>query len=354
MLEDKLNQFNIFSLRDLARNTGVKSPTSKTKKVLIKEIIEIMSGEKRPVDKGKKQGRPPKTFGYNLANVFDIEESANLNRVCLKQETASFGVDATEKIAGILELVNNGAGLLWVLDDGKFEHYFISNEILQNLNVKMGDQIIAETFGDSSQKVVKSIFSINNIPYSSFSDRTETMKNCVVPSKNIEFENDKFDKLGLMLGENCYIYGGNNNDNTSIAVEMLNFAKVQNKIYINISLADKNKIYLQGLTECEKFVMDLAESVDLSRRVVLLAIERAKRLFENGENVLIVVDDLLSIDGVDNEQQNLVKNLVSLAKADLKNGSITLFSIMPNNDMKVVEKLADKRLQISNKEISKL
>ena len=40
-MENKLNELNIFALRDLARKTGVSSPTSKKKEELIKNIIEI-------------------------------------------------------------------------------------------------------------------------------------------------------------------------------------------------------------------------------------------------------------------------------------------------------------------------
>jgi len=60
MLQDKLNELNIFALRDLARHTGVKSPTSKKKEQLIKEIVEITSGEKKPDVNKNKQGRVEK------------------------------------------------------------------------------------------------------------------------------------------------------------------------------------------------------------------------------------------------------------------------------------------------------
>ena len=74
-----LNELNIFALRDLARKTGVSSPTSKKKEVLIKEIVEIVSGKKEPQIKTK-QGRPPKTFGYSFTNVFDFGGVQTLNQ----------------------------------------------------------------------------------------------------------------------------------------------------------------------------------------------------------------------------------------------------------------------------------
>ena len=80
MLEDKLNELNIFALRDLARKTGVSSPTSKTKAELIEGIVNIISGREQPQLNKTKQGRPPKVFGYDFASVLD----SNLSLGALK------------------------------------------------------------------------------------------------------------------------------------------------------------------------------------------------------------------------------------------------------------------------------
>ncbi|MGI5841730.1 MAG: hypothetical protein ACOX6H_00310 [Christensenellales bacterium] len=51
-----VSNMRIYELRDYARKVGVKSPTSKTKKVLIKEIELITQGKQKPfvTSKGRK------------------------------------------------------------------------------------------------------------------------------------------------------------------------------------------------------------------------------------------------------------------------------------------------------------
>ena len=56
---EELDKINIYALRNVAREVGVKSPTSLTKQVLIEEILLIQSGAKQPVVQSKR-GRPIK------------------------------------------------------------------------------------------------------------------------------------------------------------------------------------------------------------------------------------------------------------------------------------------------------
>ena len=57
--EQQLNQTNVHSLRNIAREVGVKAPTTLHKKDLIEEILQIQSGKKQPC-KPTKKGRPLK------------------------------------------------------------------------------------------------------------------------------------------------------------------------------------------------------------------------------------------------------------------------------------------------------
>ena len=60
-----LAQINLHSLRVMARDIGVKSPTALTKSVLIDEIIKIQSGVKKPYVPNKR-GRPA---GKSIAEI---------------------------------------------------------------------------------------------------------------------------------------------------------------------------------------------------------------------------------------------------------------------------------------------
>jgi len=54
------NNFGIYELRNIAREKGVKSPTTKKREILIEEIIKLDCGKIKPYIKKTKQGRPCK------------------------------------------------------------------------------------------------------------------------------------------------------------------------------------------------------------------------------------------------------------------------------------------------------
>lgn len=350
MLEKNLNELNIFALRDLARKTGVVSPTSKKKDQLIKEIVEIISGKKKPAEDKPKQGRPPKTFGYSFANVFNnnVEAGFDFGSQTLNQDVDEYEVENLTTVAGWLELVNNNSALLWVYKDFKNEIYFVPNSVLKDLNVKIGDRVVAEIERDASRKIVKKIFSINDCPVMrAKKDRTSYSDiDHMLPNRMLPFSSKMFSKLNLKYGENIYVYGNNNNNNTINIIKMINDCKIENKIYINVSIAEKNKIFITELQNTENFLSNITDEVDIARRLVCLATERAKRILEQGQDVLVVVDDLASIGGIDNNDLMLIKNLVSITKEGRQNGSITIVAVMPKEEFSQIEKLSDVRLKI--------
>ena len=352
VMEKKLNELNIFALRDLARRTGVNSPTSKKKDELIKGILEIMSGEKQPEISKTKQGRPPKVFGYDFAHVFDADFQHGSSMVFNQSVEDSQDEDMVT-VAGWVELVNNNSAILWVNKDLKNEYYFVPKNVVGLIDLRMGDRVVGEVCVDDNQKVVKKIFSVNDCPVQHLTRRLkfEDVEHCWL-NKSLKFDKE-YSYLNLKFGENVYLYGSNNNCNTKIIIDALMHCQIQNKIYLNISLAEKNKIFLSKLQNCENFVANLTDDVDLVRRLVSLAMERAKRILEIGEDVVIAVDDLTSISGIDKDNLNLVKKLVSISKTGKEKGSITLLAVMPNEGLVQVEKLADKRLTIENDQITK-
>lgn len=352
-MEKKLNELNIFALRDLARKMGVSSPTSKRKEDLVKMIVEIMTGLKKPEFNKTKQGRPPKVFGYDFANVFSIDNQMSFNKITLNQPVEEYKIEDITTVAGWLELVNNGSALLWCNKNFNIENYFVSSELLKDLKVKMGDRIVAEVNLEESGQVVKKIFSINDCPVNGkIKSRTDfSAIQHVFNNKPLAFAEKS--NLNVNVGENIYVYGANNVENTKAIVDILNSCKVNNKIYINISVAEKNKALLCNLKNTENFVTNLTEDVDVVRRMIILAIERAKRILEIGEDVVVVVDDMLSIVGIDKDNLNLVKKLASITK-QAKKGSITLIAVMPNENIIQIEKLADKRFKIENKNLINL
>lgn len=353
MLENKLNELNIFALRDLARKSGVSSPTSKRKEELISEIVEIHSGKKQPEMKSK-QGRPPKVFGYDFVDVFNATNQVG-GIVSLKQKTKQFSDDDVKTLAGWLEPVNNNSAILWVNSNCKMEKFFVSKEVLQGVNIKIGDRAGAEVAVENNQQVISKIFSVNDVPVSKFNNKRvdyDSLEHCSVV-KELKFSKPEYDNLNLNYAENVYIYGENNKTNSLFVLDMLKACKVRNKLYINVSMLEKNKFMLQGFEGVEKFVSGVEVQIESVCAMLMMAIERAKRIAEMGEDVVVAIDDMLSISAFDKDDFNFVKKLCSLSKLASNNGSVTLLAVMPNDKLIAIEKLADSRLKINNNMIEK-
>ena len=67
--KEQLYQINVYALRNLAREVGVKAPTTLNKQALMDAIIQIESGKKQPCTPTKR-GRP-------LKNGFENKNSEN-------------------------------------------------------------------------------------------------------------------------------------------------------------------------------------------------------------------------------------------------------------------------------------
>lgn len=351
MTQEQLNEYSIFALREIARRTGVTSPTSKKKDVLIKEILEITEGKKEPVGLKTKQGRPPKNFGYSFIDVFKPENShfaqSTNNGLVFKQETETFTTDEDNIVTGYVELVNANTAFLWVKKDLEFNCYLITPPFLVKYNLKNGDLVSVKLGTGEERMVSKEILSINACPITKYSNKRKEYSNIdhSEPKSKIMFDNDL--KLDLMHGQNLYLYGQDNNKNSSSLIQILNSCTGTRKIYINLSIAEKTKHNLLQVKGAEMFVADIMEGVEKSKKLIMLAAERAKRLMENGEKVVVFVDDVLSLWSIDEPDHMAVKKLLSITKNAGNKGSISVVAIMSNvSELRIFEKLADKRISV--------
>lgn len=351
MTEQELNDLSIFALRELARSTGVHSPTSKRKDELIKGILDITEGRVKPQATTSKQGRPPKNHGYAFAElVLQGKNNETNNRfttnLTLNQEVL-FTNGENDSLNGIVEIVNNTTAYLCVRGEFGFNRVNIPFAFVHEYGLKDGDYIFVKL--DTVNKIITDILNINNCPakrYKPLERGYADFKHAFL-NKNIMFTEEELNKFDIKLGESVYLYGANNNANTEAIIRLLNSAIADKKIYVNTSVADKNIGLLDKIENAELFTARFTDNLDTARRIVKLATERAKRLMEQGENVIIAIDDVLSVAGVDTQDLPITKGLVSLTKATTDAGTISVFAIISSDrGCSLFEKLADKRIKV--------
>ena len=337
----QLNELTIFSLRELARQTGVTSPTSKNKETLIEEIVAIRQGKQQPVF-SKNKGRPPKSYKHNWADMFKNETPTHSNSFfVLKQNVGEFSYEDDEIITkiGFVEILKNNTSFLWVNENNTYIKYFIPANLIENHKIKFGDKISADV-STYPQMIVKDIYTINGNAVNSICDRPTIFEEIAHTPTNNQI---KLAKHNINYGENVFIYGENNSENTQNIIDLLNNSSADNKLYINVSITDKNKHLLNNLKDSENFTVSLMENLETSKKVISLAIEYAKRLFEENKNVIIAIDDLLSLTSIDDFNLTLTKTMLSLSKYN--GGSITIYAVNTKQaSLNIFEKLVDKRI----------
>ena len=337
MKEQQLSDLSIFALRELARRTGVSSPTSKRKSDLIAEIIEIQSGKKQPVASSK-QGRPPKGFILNLDNIIEKDNKV----LSFKQNEEDLSAE-TYTVSGYVEKLNNNVGFLLVKENEKFKNYFIPSTAFKG-EVLSGDYVTVLMAKTEDGAIVKSILTVEGCDILNLQNRLkyEELEHIGMGEK-IAQANSKFKDVEVGFGGNVYIYGKNNIEKTKHSIQFLNSCNADVKMYVNFALVDKFKVYLKDVENAEIFTADMIDEQDYVERIINVAIERAKRYLESGKNLVLLIDDVLTIKSIN---FNLLKSLMSLTK-NTTAGSITIVAIMSDNQsVSIFEKLADKKFEI--------
>ena len=274
-----LQDLSIYVLRELARRTGVSSPTSKRKEQLISEITAITDGKQKPTFSSK-FGRPPKSFAYEIPNNIVVGEKDKSKSLAFNQDKIEFLNKDMHSVCGFVQIVNNIAFLLVQNNNYVFVKCLIPAMFVTNHKLKNGDKLVAEIEGEEANLVVKEVLNINGYPVLKMPNIKAGYESIshILPFNKIEFANAEYNSFNIMCGENIYLYGNNNNQNTITCVNYLNSCSADVKIYVNLSVAEKNKIFIKELKQCEMFVSNLTDSVEYSKEILALAIERAKEL----------------------------------------------------------------------------
>ena len=362
MTEEQLNKLSIYEIRSLARMAGVASPTSKVKQVLIREIIEINQGVREKHVPKTRQGRPPKNFiGVGLVNSFmPAQTSIYPDRLKPRRYSLAHNVEPIQAgeiraFTGYVEILRNNTVIAHSLGFNAHDAVVIPIDRAEELDLRAGDLVEGELEPSTinTPAVLSDIFTINSCPIRRYSSNRVDYFDVEYqdPSENLEYKDNDYSHLDIRRGENVYINGENSMGNSAALVKLINSVKNMHKIYINPAITDRGKGILNQLGRVERFVASIVGDTEFTKRVINLGVNRARRILERGDNVVVVVDDIKSIAGIDDENMTLIKNLLSLSKMGDNNGSITVLTMMSDDRLDVkFDKLCDRRLSLLNGE----
>jgi transcription termination factor Rho len=383
--EEYLKQLNIDSLRSLGRHVGVYNPTeNKRKSDLIALIISVLVGETMPVDRTRR-GAPVKailnpdilrklseisgedssmqddSISKNKvlkANEKSFDESLNKywdsvqqNSLVVKSSKGALGLSSSPVLVGQVEKISNFYCLFPVNGRDFNERIFISDYLMKNNSLKVGDVISCTTKKEKDSLLVEEVLLVNEGEILLERNVFDELEIC--DSKDIVLLNEEkllqyF--LPISKGDKVCFVGAPKSGKTTLLKKIVqdltrgNSVKtfallieqaVESAISFSKIVGERNLIYTTYEDEAEAHLF-FADFM----------LKRVKRYAEQGKDVVLVIDGLQALAkaydelnysndkilscGLASKTIRFIKKLLASARSFEKGGSLTILCSLSN------------------------
>lgn len=325
-LKSYLDSLSILILRTLARQVGVYNPTKTAKDELITQMIAVLTGEIDPCEPSKR-GAPVKEASI------DAKYMRGLQAICEKYENEDayeenvMAVHSSQKTSdvfssydlpvykGILEIQSNGCGYVRMKNcqptAGK--DVFVPLQLICELDLREGDLVVCHAFTQkgNNNPIVGKILSVNEKSTPS-ARRSFDSLSVTYPEGKIVFSDANATPILRVVdlftpvarGQRVLLEAPIGTDVTSLLLELSSAVKKLSGEKETVNLHPLALILQQRPEEAEDFIFlpesDVARtgfnsSVEEHLRAARILFNRAKRLAEAGEDVVIFVDSLTKL-----------------------------------------------------------
>lgn len=319
--KEQFEAIGIFELRHIARELGINSPTNKRKDNLIEEIIASSKNSKQldlkeavaPSEEEKpRRGRPPKA-------IFEDRKSLNVKesytpQIDIKKEEKVAGEESInpqelETRSGVLEIMQDGYGFLRAnnYESGSGDSYISAMKIRKS-GLKKGDYIVAKVRQACENRpagviIVEEI----NGRKASFLKRPhfdsltpiypDELYRLEIPNVNNDFAIRSIDLVApIGKGQRAMIVSPPKAGKTTLLKQIAkSISKNYPKAHLMVLLVDERPeevTDMQRSIHGEVIYSTFDEMPEHHTKASELVLERAKRLVELGDDVVILMDSL--------------------------------------------------------------
>ncbi|MDD4110706.1 MAG: hypothetical protein PHS54_04050 [Clostridia bacterium] len=305
-----LNKLGVYELRELARNIGIPSPTTKKREELCELILKVSTGQHIIEIKKTNKGRPPKsvTKMVSFVNEFIPEDiikkfqkqpdfDINSNILTFAQNPLAINQydDENKQVLGYINSIN---GYLYVKNSKIYNEFkdlvfYIPEDIVQKYSLRKGDKIVAN--GKISKTyscgIIDDILKINNVE----------VKNCLIP-RNIsdlstyEIPHKKDTLLGNQIkkGERILTFFNNQEEGIVKILEDLDNSK-DKIIVLGLELTPELIYYIKSKKDVESFTTNFYDTLDDSYETLLNSLNHIDTLLKDGKSIKFVIFDIMGI-----------------------------------------------------------
>lgn len=318
---EQFEEIGIFELRHIARELGVRSPTNKRKGDLIDEILEVCKQGIQPVSDNKpRRGRPPKAiFESRILEVLkpptQEREKVYKPRVEMVREEKVACDEAPspqelETRSGVLEIMQDGYGFLRAknYESGPGDSYISALKIRKS-GLRKGDYITAKVrqSADNRPSGVVTIEEVNGRKPSAAYNRPhfdtltpiypEEMYRLEMPNVRNDYAIRSIDLVApIGKGQRAMIVSPPKAGKTTLLKLIAkSIAKNYPESHLMVLLVDERPeevTDMQRSINGEVVYSTFDEMPEHHTKASELVLDRAKRLVEHGEDVVILMDSL--------------------------------------------------------------
>ena len=370
--EKALSGLSIHALRVLGRDLGVKQPTSLKKEDLICEIMLIHNGVKAPYVPTNKKGRPPKSNEKTIKDFSFLpendEKTFSINDLCefyeLNANLKPFNYDDLPEeeyekkreieINGYLEQINDYG---FIKDKQCLENrsIFVSdNQIIAN-NLRQGDFVsaIGKIIHPSRAAMLTKI---NKINYG-YIDKRDVFENLKLSNKSktlLQKDKNILQSQDLISGSRNLIKV---NSRINLINKLYSFANKcsnidnANVVCLFMDVMPENRVELIDKENLEVFCTLFENTPSQNLSMMLIAIDRVKRLAELGKDVILIVDGIEGVidctingynieDSISGTVNVIAKKIFALARNFDKGNSVSVVAKMfPKGNERLLNEL---------------
>lgn len=302
---EQLQDKNLFELREIARENRVQSPTKLNKEELISQIVEASSQRVkelkiRPVSRSSKLVDAPRRNALN-----DVPEKAaeSINEIMAVDDTC-------EEREGILEIHPDGYGFIRVRNcEHSEKDVYVSAIKIRKAGLRQGDMIkgIVKVAYDNKPAALLIINTVNGVPAEELRKRPRFDDLVpIYPDERLKLENARskndfaIREIDLIApigkGQRGMIVSPPKAGKTTLLKKIANsISENYPDVTLMVLLIDERPeevTDMQRSIKGEVVYSTFDEMPEHHTKAAELLLSRAKRLVENGKDVVILMDSL--------------------------------------------------------------
>ena len=302
---EQLQDKNLFELREIARENRVQSPTKLNKEELISQIVEA-SSQRVKVLKIRPVSRPSKLVDAPRRNAQnDVPEKAaeSINEIMAVDETC-------EEREGILEIHPDGYGFIRVRNcEHSEKDVYVSAIKIRKAGLRQGDMIkgIVKVAYDNKPAALLIINTVNGVPAEELRKRPRFDDLVpIYPDERLKLENARskndfaIREIDLIApigkGQRGMIVSPPKAGKTTLLKKIANsISENYPDVTLMVLLIDERPeevTDMQRSIKGEVVYSTFDEMPEHHTKAAELLLSRAKRLVENGKDVVILMDSL--------------------------------------------------------------